>query len=122
MREIVVDVQHVSKSFGSEQVLEDVTLQLMRGKIHGIIGRNGSGKTVLMKCICGFLRPTTGKISVFGKNIGTDCDFAPKTGMLIETPRFFAARDGHEQSPVAGEVRQRRVLRGRGGADALGGA
>ena len=56
MREIVVDVQHVSKSFGSEQVLEDVTLQLMRGKIHGIIGRNGSGKTVLMKCICGFLR------------------------------------------------------------------
>lgn len=81
MREIVVDVQHVSKSFGSEQVLEDVTLQLMRGKIHGIIGRNGSGKTVLMKCICGFLRPTAGKISVFGKNIGTDCDFAPKTGM-----------------------------------------
>ena len=94
MREIVVDVQHVSKSFGSEQVLEDVTLQMMRGKIHGIIGRNGSGKTVLMKCICGFLRPTAGKISVFGKNIGTDCDFAPKTGMLIETPGFLPHETG----------------------------
>ena len=94
MREIVVDVQHVSKSFGSEQVLEDVTLQLMRGKIHGIIGRNGSGKTVLMKCICGFLRPTAGKISVFGKNIGTDCDFAPNTGMLIETPGFLPHETG----------------------------
>lgn len=94
MREIVVDVQHVSKSFGSEQVLEDVTLQLMRGKIHGIIGRNGSGKTVLMKCICGFLRPTAGKISVFGKNIGTDCDFAPKTEMLIETPGFLPHETG----------------------------
>ena len=94
MREIVVDVQHVSKSFGSEQVLEDVTLQLMRGKIHGIIGRNGSGKTMLMKCICGFLRPTAGKISVFGKNIGTDCDFAPKTGMLIETPGFLPHETG----------------------------
>ena len=94
MREIVVDVQHVSKSFGSEQVLEDVTLQLMRGKIHGIIGRNGSGKTVLMKCICGFLRPTAGKISVFGKNIGTDCDFAPKTGMLIEIPGFLPHETG----------------------------
>lgn len=94
MREIVVDVQHVSKSFGSEQVLENVTLQLMRGKIHGIIGRNGSGKTVLMKCICGFLRPTAGKISVFGKNIGTDCDFAPKTGMLIETPGFLPHETG----------------------------
>ena len=94
MREIVVNVQHVSKSFGSEQVLEDVTLQLMRGKIHGIIGRNGSGKTVLMKCICGFLRPTAGKISVFGKNIGTDCDFAPQTGMLIETPGFLPHETG----------------------------
>lgn len=94
MREIVVDVQHVSKSFGSEQVLEDVTLQLMRGKIHGIIGRNGSGKTVLMKCICGFLRPTAGKISIFGKNIGTDCDFAPQTGMLIETPGFLPHETG----------------------------
>ena len=94
MREIVVNVQHVSKSFGSEQVLEDVTLQLMRGKIHGIIGRNGSGKTVLMKCICGFLRPTAGKISIFGKNIGTDCDFAPQTGMLIETPGFLPHETG----------------------------
>ena len=94
MRKIVVDVQHVSKSFGSEQVLENVTLQMMRGKIHGIIGRNGSGKTVLMKCICGFLRPTAGKISVFGKNIGTDCDFAPKTGMLIEAPGFLPHETG----------------------------
>lgn len=52
------------------------------------------GKTVLMKCICGFLRPTAGKISVFGKNIGTDCDFAPKTGMLIETPGFLPHETG----------------------------
>lgn len=52
------------------------------------------GLTVLMKCICGFLRPTAGKISVFGKNIGTDCDFAPKTGMLIETPGFLPHETG----------------------------
>ena len=63
-------------------------------KMRGIIGRNGSGKTVLMKCICGFLRPTAGKISVFGKNIGTDCDFAPQTGMLIETPGFLPHETG----------------------------
>ena len=75
MREIVVDVQHVSKSFGSEQVLEDVTLRLMRGKIHGIIGRNGSGKTVLMKCICGFMHPDKGQIYVGGSRVGKECDF-----------------------------------------------
>ena len=94
MNDIVVDVQQVNKSFGSEQVLKKVSLQLEKGKIHGIIGRNGSGKTVLMKCICGFLRPTSGAVKVFDKIIGTDCDFAPDTGMLIETPGFLAHETG----------------------------
>lgn len=94
MSDIVVDVQRISKSFGNEKVLKDVSLQLERGKIHGIIGRNGSGKTVLMKCICGFLRPTVGKVIVFGKTISTDCDFAPDTGMLIETPGFLIHETG----------------------------
>ena len=80
MNDIAVDVQQVNKSFGNEQVLKNVSLQLEKGKIHGIIGRNGSGKTVLMKCICGFLRPTSGAVKVFDKIIGTDCDFAPDTG------------------------------------------
>lgn len=94
MSDIVVDVQRISKSFGNEKVLKDVSLHLERGKIHGIIGRNGSGKTVLMKCICGFLRPTVGKVSVFGKTVGTDCDFAPDTGMLIEMPGFLIHETG----------------------------
>ena len=94
MSDIVVDVQKISKSFGHEKVLTDVALHLQQGKIHGTIGRNGSGKTVLMKCICGFLRPTVGKVTVFGKTIGTDCDFAPDTGMLIETPGFLIHETG----------------------------
>ena len=94
MNDIAVDVQQVNKSFGNEQVLKNVSLQLEKGKIHGIIGRNGSGKTVLMKCICGFLRPTSGAVKVFDKIIGTDCDFATDTGMLIETPGFLIHETG----------------------------
>lgn len=94
MNDIAVNVQHLTKRFGSETVLHDVSLTLQQGKIHGIIGRNGSGKTVLMKCICGFLRPTGGTVQVFGKTIGTDCDFAPDTGMLIETPGFLPHETG----------------------------
>ena len=94
MNDIAVDVQQVNKSFANEQVLKNVSLQLEKGKIHGIIGRNGSGKTVLMKCICGFLRPTSGAVKVFDKIIGTDCDFAPDTGMLIETPGFLIHETG----------------------------
>ncbi len=94
MSNIAVDVQQISKSFGRDQVLKNVSLQLEKGKIHGIIGRNGSGKTVLMKCICGFMRPTSGAAKVFGKTIGVGCDFAPDTGMLIETPGFLIHETG----------------------------
>ena len=94
MSEIIVDVKQMSKTFGHEPVLKNVSLQLLKGQIHGIIGRNGSGKTVLMKCICGFLRPTSGEVTVFGKRLGCDCDFAPSTGMLIETPGFLMQETG----------------------------
>ena len=94
MSDIAVSVQRITKRFGSDTVLKDVSMELEQGKIHGIIGRNGSGKTVLMKCICGFLRPTEGTAQVFGKTIGKDCDFAPNTGMLIETPGFLPHETG----------------------------
>ena len=84
----------VSKAFGNEIVLNKASLRLDKGKIHGIIGRTGSGKTVFMKCICGFLQPTMGAVKVFGKMIGSDCDFAPDTGMLIETPGFLSHETG----------------------------
>lgn len=94
MSRAVVTVQHLTKCFGKETSLDDVSLTLTEGQIHGIIGRNGSGKTVLMKCICGFLRPTKGEVTVFDRVIGKDCDFAPRTGMLIETPGFLPHETG----------------------------
>lgn len=94
MNNPAIIVDHVTKQFGNEVVLKDVSLTLDAGKIHGIIGRNGSGKTVLMKCICGFLQPTSGSVKVFDRTIGQDCDFAPNTGMLIETPGFLPHETG----------------------------
>lgn len=94
MSDTAVSVRHITKGFGHETVLRDVSTELEEGKIHGIIGRNGSGKTVLMKCICGFLRPTKGAVMVFGKTVGAECDFAPDTGMLIETPGFLPHETG----------------------------
>ena len=60
----VIKLEHVSKKFSEEQVLRDVCFEFQEGKIYGIVGNNGSGKTVLMKCICGFLNPSSGKILV----------------------------------------------------------
>ena len=89
-----ITIDHVTKSFGQDKVLREVSLNLREGAIHGIIGRNGSGKTVLMKCVCGFMQPNQGDIRVFDKRIGRDCDFAPDTGMLIETPGFLPHETG----------------------------
>lgn len=61
---------------------------MRRGKVYGIVGNNGSGKTVLMKCICGFLPVTSGSIRVGGKYIGRDTDFPESLGLIIETPGF----------------------------------
>ena len=89
-----VTIENVSKSFGRQTVLSDISLTLSTGSITGIMGRNGSGKTVLMKILLGFLKPDSGRVFVFGKEIGKDCDFAPDTGMIIETPGFIDTESG----------------------------
>lgn len=87
--EIAISVQNISKDFGQERVLKNVSRNFEKGKIHGIVGNNGSGKTVLMKCICGFLLPTEGKVIVNGKRVGKDVDFPGDLGIIIETPGFL---------------------------------
>ena len=87
--EIAISVQNISKDFGQERVLKNVSRNFEKGKIHGIVGNNGSGKTVLMKCICGFLLPTEGKVIVNGKQVGKDVDFPKDLGIIIETPGFL---------------------------------
>ena len=86
---IAIKVENVSKDFAQERVLRSVTREFESGLIHGIVGNNGSGKTVLMKCICGFLVPTEGKITVNGQIVGKDVDFPGNMGLIIETPGFL---------------------------------
>ena len=90
----IISVKNLSKDFGQERVLKSVTRDFERGKIHGIVGNNGSGKTVLMKCICGFLIPTEGEVIVDGKRVGKDVDFPPGLGLIIETPGFLPNMTG----------------------------
>ena len=84
-----ISVRNVFKRFGEETVLYDVCRDFEEGRIHGIVGNNGSGKTVLMKCICGFMIPTEGEIYVRDKKVGRDVDFPDDLGIIIETPGFL---------------------------------
>ena len=93
-------VEHVYKSFGREHVLKDVNLKILPGHILGVVGNNGSGKTVLMKCICGFMKADKGNIYVNGEHIGYGKDFPTDLGLIIETPGFLPNVTGYKNLKV----------------------
>ena len=103
----MIVIENMSKSFGEEQVLKSVTHTFSRGKIHGIVGNNGSGKTVLMKCICGFLRPDAGRIFVNDVQIGKDRDFPEDIGIIIETPGFLPHLSGFQNLKLLATLKRR---------------
>lgn len=103
----MVQIEGVCKSFGEEQVLKGITHSFDRGRIHGIVGNNGSGKTVLMKCICGFLRPDAGQIFVDGVQIGKDRDFPEDIGIIIETPGFLPHLSGFQNLKLLAALKRR---------------
>ena len=105
-----INIENLTLSFGTEKILHDVSVQFAKGQIHGIIGRNGSGKTVLLKCICGFLKPDQGRIQVLGQDIGKDCDFAPNTGILIETPGFLSSESAYNNLRWLAELRGKSIV------------
>lgn len=88
--EYIVKVEDVNKSFKNEQVLKNINVRFECGKIYGIVGKNGSGKTMLFKTIIGYIRADSGKVYVNGKEIGKDTDFAEDIGVIIETPGFLS--------------------------------
>jgi len=98
MQEIIVD--HVSLQIKNAKLLSDINITLHSGRVYGLRGRNGSGKTVLMKCICGFMRPTEGKVLVNGKVIHKDMDFLPSAGIIIEEPGFFPNYSGFKNLKI----------------------
>lgn len=89
----IIEVRNVTKEFRETKALDNISLSFERGKIHGIIGRNGSGKTVLMKCICGFMSPSSGEITVNGERVKPS-RAQENIGMIIETPGFIGGKSG----------------------------
>ena len=89
MEQFVIEVKNVSKSFKGIPVLNDINITCRSGKIYGIIGYNGSGKTVLFKCICGFLHVDSGEISVNGRVMGKEMDMLEHAGIIIEEPGYI---------------------------------
>ena len=101
----MIKIKNVNLTLQKNEILKNVSAHFERGKIHGLIGRNGSGKTMLMKCICGFVKPTSGEIIVDGKRIGKDVDFPKNTGIIIETPGFIPYYSGFKNLKLLADLR-----------------
>lgn len=106
-KEAMISIENLNKQFKNQLVLNNINVKFSNGHIYGIIGRNGSGKTVLLKCICGFLKPTTGIISVNHKIVGKDIDFPENLGFIIETPGFLLNYSGYKNLKYLASIREK---------------
>lgn len=103
----MIQINDLCKQFGSQQVLKNVTAHFPPNQIHGLVGRNGSGKTVLLKCICGLIRPTSGTIYVAGKQIGMDVEIPDDLGALIESPGFLPNYSGYKNLQFLAKINKK---------------
>ena len=94
MSQVTIKVDNAVKKFDKYTVLDHVNITCNKGEICGIVGRNGSGKTVLFKSICGFVKLNEGTITVNGKVMGKDMKVLKKAGIIIEEPGFLRNKSG----------------------------
>ncbi|SDL90193.1 ATP-binding cassette domain-containing protein [Sediminibacillus halophilus] len=99
-----LEANHVSKQIKKEQVLADIDLSLHKGKIYGFRGKNGSGKTMLFRLLCGLIRASKGSVKVDGKTLGEDISFPPSVGVLIEYPGFLNGYTGFKNLKLLAEI------------------
>jgi len=103
----IIEIKNLSLTIKKTEILKKINISFEKGKIHGLVGRNGSGKTMLMKCICGFIKPTDGEIIVNEKRIGKDCDFPDSVGIIIENPGFIPYYSGYKNLKLLADLNKR---------------
>lgn len=102
---LAIEIHHVTKKFKETTALNQVTLSFEKGQIHGIIGRNGSGKTVLFKCICGFMKADDGEILING--VALKVAQAQNMGIILENPGFIGSMSGFKNLKLLASIKKK---------------
>ncbi len=103
----VIELKEVVKDIKGKRIIDHVTLHLESGKITGLKGVNGSGKTMLMRLISGLITPTSGSITINGKQLGKDITFPESVGILIENPAFLDTYSGFDNLKMLASIQNR---------------
>lgn len=106
MNDFVIETKQLTKIYGEQTAVSKVNLHVKKGRIYGLLGRNGAGKTTIMKMILGLTSITSGEVDVFGKNIkGREKRVYPRIGAIIETPGFYPNLTGTENLEIFAKLR-----------------
>lgn len=106
----MICVKDIVKKYGDHTVLNHISVTFEEGRTHGIVGRNGSGKTVFLKCLCGLIPVTSGSIQIRGKELGKDIEVPPDTGIIIEEPGFLLHYSGLTNLKMLASIRGKATL------------
>lgn len=100
-----IAIQNLSKTIKGNAVIQDISMNLKSGVIYGFKGINGSGKTMLMRLICGLIRPTEGEIRINGKTLGKDLSFPESIGVFLENPAFLDSYSGFQNLKILASIK-----------------
>ena len=103
----MINVEHLNLTIKKKTILSDINLTFEAGKIYGLVGNNGCGKTMMMKCISGFVKPTSGQVVCNGKVVGEDIDYLADAGIIIENPLFISYYSGYKNLYLLSKVRNK---------------
>lgn len=106
MKNYIIETKNLTKVYGEQTVVNSVNLHIEKGSIYGLLGRNGAGKTTIMKMILGLTDISNGEVSVFNQNIkGNEKKIYPRIGAIIETPGFYPNLTGTENLEIFAMLR-----------------
>lgn len=102
-----IEVRKLTKKISGNLILDNINIKMTSGKIYGLKGKNGSGKTMLMRAICGLILPTEGEVIIDGQVLGKDISFPNSLGALIESPGFIANYSGFKNLKILSEIQDK---------------
>ena len=101
-----IKVENLTKTIKNSTVLQNINYEFSSGKIYGIVGKNGSGKTMLLRALAGLIRPTEGKVYVDGKVLHKDISFPPEMGIIIEKPELLEHLSGLDNLKLLADIKR----------------
>ena len=101
-----LEVEEINKKIGVDDVLSEISLSMEKGKIYGLQGKNGCGKSMLMRVICGLVLPTSGRVIIDGEELGKELSFPENVGVFIEKPGFLDAYSGFQNLSMLASIKK----------------